>query len=151
MAKNTTGNKQTSKPAEGETLTGYFRRIFRENRKLLKTRSNEEVLQRWQADHPGEEITGKVKMAVGNAKGSLRQKLRKRKASRAQAEQPQQMARAGNHEFLQPKHLPRGLEHLEERIDDRLSMAKGIDWEGLVDVIKLLHRARNEVVWKMGL
>jgi hypothetical protein len=35
-----------------EPLTTYFRKIFSENRKLLKTRSNEEVLRRWQDEHP---------------------------------------------------------------------------------------------------
>jgi len=39
---------------------------------------------------------------------------------------------------------------LEEQIDDCLALAKEMDREGLVSVIALLRRARNEVVWKMG-
>jgi hypothetical protein len=42
------------------------------------------------------------------------------------------------------------LEALEEQIDDCLSHAKHRDREGLQEVIRLLRRARNEVVWKMG-
>jgi hypothetical protein len=31
-----------------------------------------------------------------------------------------------------------------------LTLAKNLDREGLANVIGLLRRARNEVVWKMG-
>jgi hypothetical protein len=44
----------------------------------------------------------------------------------------------------------RSLESLEEAIDDCLQAAKGLDRQGLADVIALLRRARNEVVWKLG-
>ena len=44
----------------------------------------------------------------------------------------------------------RGLDALEEQIDECLTLAKNLDREGLANVISLLRRARNEVVWKMG-
>jgi hypothetical protein len=44
----------------------------------------------------------------------------------------------------------RSLEALEEQIDDCLSVAKHLDRDGLTNVIGLLRRARNEVVWKLG-
>jgi hypothetical protein len=144
MARTTATKEQT---AEAETVTSYFRRVFLENRKLLKTRSNDEVMQRWQADHPGEKVTNKVKGALANAKGSLRQKLRKRKGGRPKAEQAQD---AVVHLLPKPTNPPRHLEALEERIDDCLSMAKGMDRDSLGDVIVLLRRARNQVVWKLG-
>jgi hypothetical protein len=54
---------------------------------------------------------------------------------------------------IQPKPTriaPKGLEALEERIDDCLTVAKHMDREGLDDVIRLLRNARNAVVWKLG-
>jgi hypothetical protein len=45
---------------------------------------------------------------------------------------------------------PKGLEALEEMIDDCLTVAKHMDREGLDDVIRLLRNARNAVVWKLG-
>ena len=42
------------------------------------------------------------------------------------------------------------LEMLEERIDDCLSMAKGMDRAPLEEVIRHLRHARNMVVWKLG-
>jgi hypothetical protein len=38
----------------GETVSGYFRKIFAENPGLLDSRSNDELLQCWLKDHPGE-------------------------------------------------------------------------------------------------
>ena len=40
----------------GESVGGYFRRIFKERPDLLKSRSNDEVLARWLADNPGTSI-----------------------------------------------------------------------------------------------
>ena len=37
----------------GETSSGYFRRVFKENPELLVTRSNEELVSRRLADLPG--------------------------------------------------------------------------------------------------
>src|SRR5262249_53894211 len=44
----------------------------------------------------------------------------------------------------------RGLESLEERIDDCLTLARSLDREGLEAVIDLLRRARNGVVVQQG-
>ena len=49
-----------------------------------------------------------------------------------------------------PRKGVRGLESLEEQIDECLTLAKNLDREGLSSVINLLRRARNEVVWKVG-
>jgi hypothetical protein len=43
-----------------------------------------------------------------------------------------------------------GLEALEEHIDDSLTLAKNLDRSGLAEVIILLRKARNKVVWKLG-
>jgi hypothetical protein len=127
----------------GETVSGYFRRIFNENPKLLKGRSNEELLRRWLADHPGQKrVPDKIKYILANVKSVLRKKGRKK----PKAEQPVAVVS----EVARPKVAPRGLEALEEQIDECLSFAKRLDREGLADVIGLLRRARNAVVWKTG-
>ena len=41
-------------------------------------------------------------------------------------------------------------ELLEEKVDDCLTLARIHDREGLDEVIRLLRRARNQVVWKIG-
>jgi hypothetical protein len=134
---------------QGETTQGYFRRIFHENPKLLKTRSNDEVLKRWLQDHPGErEVSPSVKNGLQNVKSILRSRSRKRRAARdataaaaAPPGSPAPKPRAANRN---------GLEVLEEQIDECLIAARTLDREGLEDVIGLLRRARNLVVWKTG-
>ena len=69
MAKRTTTDKknqpaQSAAPAtgNGETTSGYFRRVFREDRSLLKEGSNAAVFERWLKDHPGhKEVPDNVK------------------------------------------------------------------------------------------
>jgi hypothetical protein len=143
MARTTAATKQ---PAE--TLTGYFRRILKENPKLLNRRSNDELIGRWRADHPGRQVTSKVRAGLTNAKSALRHKQRQRKG-RIQAE-PTAPEAVTTHEPPRPAKPPHGLEKLEEQIDGCLSMARHMDREGLASVIGLLRRARNEVVWKLG-
>jgi hypothetical protein len=88
-------------------------------------------------------IPGKVKGALANVKSILRKKRRKR-ARRQEAEQ-QAVGAAGA-----LKKPIRGLDLLEEQIDDCLTAAKTMDREGLAEVISFLRRARNAVVWLMG-
>jgi hypothetical protein len=133
----------------GDTVAGYFRRVFAENPKLLKGRSNEEVLRRWLADHPGHsDVPQSVKNSLSNIKSVLRRRRRKRQGAKAAPE-------AGGAEAQQPQAAKRAvsarsLETLEEQIDEVLTLAKGLDREGLSDVIHMLRRARNQVVWKLG-
>jgi hypothetical protein len=134
---------------EPETIAGYFRRIFDENPALLKERSNESLLARWQQDHPGEKVTGSVKAGLSNIKSVLRSKGRKKAAKKQRVADREREGQSG--EKPQRAATPRrGLGALEEAIDDCLMMAKAADREGLATAIDLLRRARNQVVWKMG-
>jgi hypothetical protein len=132
--------------SEGEeTVSGYFRRIFAENPKLLKERSNEEILSRWLADHPGEtEVPLKVKQGLMNVKSVLRKKGRRR------GRKPGVKTELADAVPVPVKRSGSKLEHLEEQIDECLTAARSMDREGLDHVIRLLRQARNEVVWKLG-
>jgi hypothetical protein len=131
---------------KAETISGYFRKVFQENPKLLDSRSNAELLERWLRDHPDEkEVSNRVKTGLANIKSVLRKKHKRR--GRRKAEQPVASAADG---AAAPRSTGRRLEHLEEAIDECLTLAKNMDREGLASIIGLLRRARNEVVWKMG-
>ncbi len=131
-----------------ESISGYFRRVFHDNPKLLNTRSNDELLRRWLADHPGEtEVSRSVKNCLQNVKSVLRSKGRKRRAARTSAQGPGGPAAP---KTQRPAPTKTTLERLEEQIDDVLTFARTLDREGLESVIGHLRRARNEVVWKMG-
>jgi hypothetical protein len=142
--------KKAATTTGGETTGGYFRRVFKENPKLLVTRSNEELLSRWLADHPGHKaVPPNIQKHLSNVKSVLRKKGRKkhRKAKPAELDGAVQ---AVNSKPTPTRITPKGLEALEEQIDDCLTAAKKLDREGLDDVIRLLRNARNGVVWKLG-
>ncbi len=133
---------------QGETVAGYFRKVFEENPGWLESRSNDALFARWLKDHPGETaVPEKVRQNLSNVKSVLRKKLRskpsKSKKQNRPAEPTGTIADA-------PRRRVRGLDALEEQIDECLTLAKNLDREGLINVISLLRRARNEVVWKMG-
>jgi hypothetical protein len=141
-----------AKPADGpetESVAGYFRKVFRENPKLLKERSNDELYRRWLADHPGhEEVPAKVKSGLQNIKSLLRAKRGKKKAAKQSPAAAQPQAAISP---TAPRRLPaKGLQQLEEQIDEVLGLARGLDRDGLQDVIAILRRARNEVVRRGG-
>ena len=132
--------------ASGETIAGYFRKIFSENPGLLKKRSNATLLERWLADHPGEKaVPENVKTGLAYTKSVLRSKKRRRKKAKAE------VAAGGGIPVAVPrKPKTSSLETLEEHIDDCLTFARQTDMDGLETVIRALRSARNSVVWKMG-
>ena len=66
-------------PESGETTSGYFKRVFKENPALLQSRSNDELLARWLTDHPGEKtVPENIKKHMSTVKGILRHKGRKK-------------------------------------------------------------------------
>ena len=142
--------KKADANGEVETVSGYFRKIFAEKPQLLKTRSNQELLDRWLKDHPGHtEVPENVKQNLSNVKSVLRKQGRK-KGGRPKKSAVATATTVTSATAEAPRKAIRNLDALEEQIDDCLSMAKHLDRDGLANVIALLRRARNEVVWKMG-
>jgi hypothetical protein len=128
-----------------ETVAGYFRRIFAENPKLLKSRSNEPLYERWLADHPEHsEVPQHVKTGLQNIKSVLRREKGKKppRVKEAAEVAPAAPAKAK---------LPKGsLERLELLIDDCLWQARGLGDEELAGVISHLRQARNAVIRRSG-
>ncbi len=129
--------EQDNGQPEGETVSGYFRQVFKENPKWLETRSNDEVLARWLKDHPDEkEVPKRVKQNLSNVKSLLRQAERKKSGGskkHSQSAEPTAALAAA------PRKGVRGLESLEEQIDECLTLAKNLDREGLSSIINLLR------------
>ena len=144
----------TRKPEEaqqaGGSVSGYFKAIFKENPSLLKSTSNEGIFARWLKDHPGEkEVPDRVKGILFNVKSKLRKKLGAKRGRPRKEAQPNNAVQPA---AVAPMRRPaiRGLESLEERIDDCLTLARSLDRDGLEAVIHLLRKARNGVVVSQG-
>ena len=137
------------------SVSGYFRTVFAERPEWLGEKSNDPILARYREDHniaPGGEIDKKIKQNLANLKSVLRKQGRKKKRGRPRKEVA---ASSAVHVVavapVAAKKTPTNkLDTLEESIDDCLTAAKSLDHEGLHDVIVLLRRARNAVVWKIG-
>ncbi len=117
----------TSQPARegGESVQGYFRGVFKENRKLIWERSNDVLFERWLRDHPGEkDVPERVKQLLANLKSVLRRKLARR--GRRNETEVAEAAANGAHAALASPAL-RGLDRLEAQIDDALTLAKHLD------------------------
>jgi len=135
---------------KGENISGYFRKLFEQNRAWLESRSNDDVLAQWLKDHPGEpKVPERVRQNLSNVKSVMRQKLRS-KPGRKTGSRPVASSTATAPITETPRKTIRGLDTLEEQIDECLTLARSLDREGLANIIVLLRRARNEVVWKLG-
>ena len=145
---------RTRKPDEsqqaGGSVSGYFKAIFKENPGLLKSTSNEDIFARWLKDHPGEkEVPDRVKGILFNVKSKLRKKLGAKRGRPRKEAQPNNAVQPA--EVAPIRRVPlRGLEAVEERIDNCLTLARSLDRDGLEAVIHLLRKARHGVVVKQG-
>jgi hypothetical protein len=129
MAKKSKGDSNSS--------YSYFKNLFQSNPEFLKEKSNSAILAQYRKDHglPEEtEVEKKVMNNLANQKSVMRKHLRKRGPKKgAPGAKPVSK-----------------LEALEIGIDHCLTTARVLDPKGLEDVINLLRRARNKVVWQLG-
>ena len=142
--------RKSRSSSNGESVQGYFRKIFDENPKLLRKRSNQELYDRWLQDHPGQtEVPEKVRQGLSNLKSVMRnRRRRRRRLQKAEAAAAGTPGRRGR-----PAGGPRGanaLIRLESQIDEALLMARQLQLQGLEDVIHLLRAARNRVIVQLG-
>jgi hypothetical protein len=148
-SKSSNNAKDTSSGSNVENVHGYFRGVFKENRKLIWERSNDALFDRWLRDHPGEkEVPERVKQGLANIKTILRKKLARR--GRRKKEEAAAVAANGTPAGAPAAPALRGLDRLEAQIDDALALAKHLDRDRLHDVIRLLRGARNRVVVMLG-
>lgn len=138
------------KARNGESVAGYFRKVFEENPALLKGKSNQELLDRWLKDHPDQtEVPKNVKTSLSNIKSVLRSKGRRKGKVKKEVLSGQETHGLVTSSPTRSKKT-NNLEMLEEQIDDCLRNARNLEVEALASVIVLLRRARNEIVWMIG-
>jgi hypothetical protein len=122
------------------SVGGYFRVLFRENPGWLKSKSNAQVRERWEKDHPGEQWTNRISGNMANVKSQLRKRLNAGKAPAKGGPRP-----------AAPRTRPSGtLDKLEILIDDCLVMARQMNSGHLDKAVNYLRSARNAVVYQMG-
>lgn len=133
---------------DGESASAYFRTIFKEDPKLLRSGSNQGIVERWLRDHPGDKkMPQKAKYAMYNMKSLIR---KKRKTRKSLVEGDPSKSTVLAFRVSASKKGLNALVQLEESIDGCLSTARTLDRDTLADVIQHLRTARNAVVGKLG-
>lgn len=141
---------------KSESASAYFKRMFDENPDWLGPGSNQSVVERWQADHPGDTLTSNLKSIMSNVKSQMNKKLgrrgRRRKRRKAGVGAGAEAGAAPRAAAVTRTRAPlQVLEDLESRLDECLAIARRQEEvEGFDNVIKHLRQARNGVVWAIG-
>ena len=135
----------------GETMQGYFRRVFGEHPEWVKPRSNARVYQRWHDDHPGHtDVPASWRNALTNVKSDLRSRAKGKGKGRGSRGRPAAAAAEPRARSAGPKVPAKTLLELEEKIDDCLIMARRLGGgDALERIAEQLRKARNAVI-KMG-
>src|SRR5262245_28508397 len=130
--------QKTDQPSK----SSYWRNLFNQNPRLVRIRSNSALREQWERDHPGQKFDESWSQSLSNVKSMLRNKHKKgakpKAATNGQPSQGPTPAEARQ----------AALERLEGAVDHCLWTARQMDATGLDRAIKLLHAARNEIVWK---
>src|SRR5262249_43679092 len=140
------------KKADGESTSGYFRKLFEGNLDWLSSSSNDVVKEKYKADF-GKDMDKRVQGIMANVKSKLRGehgiKKRRGRKGRRRAAAATALA-AGN---AAPARRTRSqmeiLEKLESELDNCLGIARQRPDE-FKSIIGHLRGARNAVVYMMG-
>jgi hypothetical protein len=128
------------------TASAYFRRLLTEHPEWLKGKSNELILAQYRQDK-GKNSDAPISVKVRNILSNMKSVLRKELGMGAYAGRK---ARSLAKTSSLSGSLTQRLEDLEEQIDECMIKAIAISAETMESVIKLLRKARREVVWKLG-
>ncbi|MGF1578998.1 MAG: hypothetical protein ACFCD0_06510 [Gemmataceae bacterium] len=141
MAKASSGTQQSP--------FAYFREKFKENPHLLEKKNNDEILGMYRNDHnlgPDDDIPKRVKDAMANTKSQERKRLKEgggATTGRGRGRGPGKPRGPVSSSI-------RGLEKLEEQIDECLHTVRSMGREDMESVVQSLKQARNAVIWKMS-
>ncbi len=127
---------------KGPSLLGIFKDYFSERPDWLQVRSNDDVIKRFEADHPEIPVDKRVKQAMFNAKNYMKKGVSGKRGRRAKVAMI-------NAAMASPAPKTGALQLLENHVDDCLAMARTIGKESIGVVINHLHRARNILVLKI--
>jgi hypothetical protein len=126
-------------------MSAYFRQVLTEHPDWLRGKSNDLILAQYRQDK-GKNPEAPISIKVRNNLSNIKSVLRKEMGMGAYAGRK---ARALAKSTLGGSMIQR-LEDLEEQIDECMIKAISISAETMDSVIRLLRKARREVVWKLG-
>ena len=130
--------------AKEESKSSVFRRIYESNLELLKVPGYDELFRVYQAEDGSRKIGVSERQVAANVKSTLRAKHKIRGRRRGRR------ARLANGAvapvIMTPQRVGAAHLALEDAIDDCIFLARRMDAVRFVDVVRMLKRARNQLI-----
>jgi hypothetical protein len=124
----------------GESVGGYFKRVFGEHPEWLELSDNAQVVERWKQDHGKTEMPKSVRANMANIKSKMRSAARGGAPAKGGRRKGRRTA------AVAPRAAVGRVEQLELMIDNCLAAAREMNVQNIDDVIRPLRRARNNIV-----
>jgi|SRR4051812_26285959 hypothetical protein len=131
--------------AGAESKSAVFKRLFESNKEWLKVPSIDEVLKKFEAE-TGRSATDKDRGVAANVKSRLRKQLGMRGRRGRRGRRPGRPVGSGAMALAVAAPRISAALALEDAIEDCIYLARKMESERLADVIRLLRRARNQLV-----
>lgn len=141
----TTDEAGSAEPGKKKTIRQYWIALLTKHPSWLHERSNDRLFEEYLKDHPDvSAVPQNAKQGLSTVKSMMRKERKERKRGRRAEGENGAAAPAS-------PGRPRGrgvaaLEHLEERIDDVLALARTTDGVEGTHVVQSLKAARNAVI-----
>jgi hypothetical protein len=134
--------------AKGDSKSEVFRRIYESHKDLLKVASIADVMKMFE-EATGKAATQSDRGLAANIKSRLRQKYGMRRGRRRRRKGARPVAANGTMAVATARATPATLV-LEDAISDCIDMVRKIGSERLADVLRLLRKARYELLVRTG-
>jgi hypothetical protein len=131
--------------AAGESKSALFKRLFQSNKDLLKVPSIDDVIKMFEAE-TGRSATDKDRGVAANVKSKLRKQLGMRGRRGRRGRNPGRPAGAQGTPVMAAARKVKNTLALEDAIEDCIYLARRMESDRLVDVIRDLRRARNHLI-----
>src|SRR5262245_1385294 len=132
--------------AKPESKSAVFRRLYESNLHLLKVPGYDELFKMYQTEDSSRKVGVSERQVAANVKSRLRSDHKIRGRRRGRRGRRARMANgAVAPEMMAPQRVGAHLA-LEDAIDDCIFLARKMDAIRLEDVVRLLKRARNQLI-----
>lgn len=133
--------------AKDESKSAVFRRLYESNLDLLKVPGYDELFKMYQAEDGSRKVGVSERQVAANVKSTLRQKHKIRGRRRGRRGRRARMVNgAVAPVIMTPQRVGAAHLALEDAIDDCIFLARRMDAVRFADVVRLLKRARNQLI-----
>jgi hypothetical protein len=132
--------------AKEESKSAIFRRLYETNLDLLKVPGYDELFRMYQAEDSSRKVGTSERQVAANVKSRLRSDHKIRGRRRGRRGRARMANGAVAPVMMTPQRVGAAHLALEDAIDDCIFLARRMDAVRFADVVRLLKRARNQLI-----